>query len=445
MGDSGSSFHTVITMGGLAFSSGAEPLRTPRMPPNVYQHVKGECIRILLTIYDTVESPIDGPGKANFGDVDILLHGPKTTAIGKNEALEKIKTVLGAARLIIERGDGISGHCALPWPSQFSQETPKDGDNSVGACYIQVDVKVCSRIQELEWIAFKHAHGDLWNIIGSIIRPYGLTVDQSSLWLRIREVEKLNRNRAKIFLTSDKSVILEFLGLSEDAFNRGPFDSETDFFEYTTSCRMFWVRPEEPPSDPVLNEQTQETGASENPGKLKSNDRRRMKQRHVFARWQNEFISECREKGRFLTQQTTREKVTEEAMEKFGVREEFETRRDDFLRSRHEQNIFKDIIKPAIPPADPDIAASIVYRSNLVKALKRIIIDGEDRFGITPGEKLKDDNGFLITENVVDFINRKKDEVGAIAWEINKEKYEAKKARKLKLKAAEASQTSGSE
>ena len=84
------------TMGGLAFNKGTDALRTPRMPRCVYLHVKKECTRILQTLYDTVESPIDGPDKDDYGDVDLLVQGPKTATLGFRESMDKIGTALGA-------------------------------------------------------------------------------------------------------------------------------------------------------------------------------------------------------------------------------------------------------------------------------------------------------------------------------------------------------------
>ncbi len=60
---------------------------------------------------------------------------------------------------------------------------------------------------------FKHAHGDIWNLLGSTIRPFGLTVDEDALWLRIPEIEKFDRKKAKIRLTSDPVEVIRFLGL----------------------------------------------------------------------------------------------------------------------------------------------------------------------------------------------------------------------------------------
>lgn len=428
-------------MGGLAFNKGTDALRTPRMPRCVYLHVKKECTRILQTLYDTVESPIDGPDKDDYGDVDLLVQGPKTATLGFRESMDKIGTALGAFKSMVEKPD-VASHFALPWPSQFTNEIPRDEeDDSQKDSHIQVDVKICNDLQALKWESFKHAHGDAWIILGSIIRPYGITVDANAMWLRIPEVEGISRKRARVFLTEDIAETLDFLGLSHERFFEGEFESLQDMFEYTASCRMFWVRPEEPESDPATNKGTPEPGFSGNLDQLVSNDRRRMKQRPAYAMWQNEFIPKCREMGLFLEPETTREKVTEEALERFGAREQFESRRDNFLREHQRERIKNQMIVPAVHEAEDGSPHASVYRSCLVSALKRIILEDDERYGVLPEESLKDDNDFFDQDKVADFIKQNKDKVGETAFAIFKQNKE--ESRKQKRLSAAAGTTEG--
>ncbi|KAI9899406.1 hypothetical protein N3K66_005867 [Trichothecium roseum] len=428
-------------MGGSAFNKGTDPLHTPRMPRCVYLHVKKECTRILQTLYVTVESPIDGPDKVDYGDVDILVQGPKTATLEFQESMEKIGTALGASRSIIEKGD-VASHFALQWPSRFANEIPRDeADGSQKASHVQVDVKICKDLQELQWVYFKHSHGDAWSILGSIIRPYGITIDTTAMWIRVPEIEAADRKRARVFLTDDIAETLNFLGLSHERFFEGEFESLQDMFDYTTSCRMFWVRPKEPESDPVPNKEAPEPGISGNPGQLTSNDRRRMKQRPAFAMWQNEFIPKCREMGLFLEKVTAREKVTEEALEKFGAREQFENRRDNFLREQQRDRIKNQIIIPAVTDADDGNQDASVYRSCLVSALKRIILEGDEEYGVLPEASLKDDNDFFDQDKVADFIKRRKDEVGKAAFAILKQNRE--ESRKQKQSSGTVGTTKG--
>ena len=48
---------------------------------------------------------------------------------------------------------------------------------------------------------FRHAHADLWSILGTLIRPYGLTINHTGLHLRIPHLESLHKARAAVHLT----------------------------------------------------------------------------------------------------------------------------------------------------------------------------------------------------------------------------------------------------
>ncbi|KAF7548534.1 hypothetical protein G7046_g8642 [Stylonectria norvegica] len=640
-------------MGGSAFAAGKNPLFTPRMPKDVYEAIKARCHSLLREDYLCVASPIDGPGKNYFGDVDILLAWPKhsQSPASKHEILKTIAQTLQATQMIFDKGPNVAAHFAIPWPceeaivldgycdthteaehqleqslgshhqnidgrhilsnyrtieeweaydnqllqssqspatmrlrkrlglrnfltwvpvpltaihrqpehetlqkpsqatrslplntqSEFSPTSfsPRESEfqttaadrvvsgfereddrrtqhqntfqghtqlsndsncsvDQTGPCaklqkghdtadthetlltvtcfsnsqepailksksqlldvvgvaaqhrpldqsapenphssskqrqqqvsnsaqqrkqrFVQVDIRVCDSLEQLHWMLFKHAHGDIWNLLGTTIRPYGLTIDETSLWLRVPEIEPHNRHRAKVFLSSDPIDILKFLGMPIDGYWEEPFDSLEDMFEYTARCRLFWIKPLD------LDQQGIATDLQQDRNKLKANDRKRMNQRPGFRKWIEEFKPKCREEGRFLIKPTTREEVTTEAFAWFHVEKEFNSRRREFLLERQKDMIWNIVIKGAVPEvglSNPD-PRDILYRSCLVRALKRVIFEGDDRYGILPETTLKDEEGFYITEDVLDFIARKGDEIGLAAMRINNAAY----------------------
>lgn len=95
---------------------------------------------------------------------------------------------------------------AVPWPKQ------DDGEKK----YIQIDVHTCKDLKEWKFNLFHAAHGDLWSILGTTIRPFGLTVNDKGMYLRIPKIELLDRKKSMIFLTGKPGEILEFLGLNEE-------------------------------------------------------------------------------------------------------------------------------------------------------------------------------------------------------------------------------------
>ncbi|KAM6514710.1 hypothetical protein FSOLCH5_008950 [Fusarium solani] len=109
--------------------------------------------------------------------------------------------------------------------------------------HIQVDVQVFDSSSRLHYMLFHHAHGDIWQLLGNVIKPYGLTVDDKGLWLRIPEIEDGDRKRSKVWLTGDSDEILDFLGLPYTRYWTGPFRDLYQMYEYVANCITFWVPP----------------------------------------------------------------------------------------------------------------------------------------------------------------------------------------------------------
>lgn len=388
------------------------------MPKDVYEATKSRCEGILRGLYSLVESPLEGPNKKDFGDIDFLLASPKQNASSGSFAIQNIARALGAERTILNGGGDTAGNLAIPWPTDEANEKSNSSKR-----YIQVDVRVCETEHKLRWMLFKHGHGDLWNIVGSMIRHYGLTVDDNAMWLRVPELEQSNRKRARVFLTSDPSRVLRFLDLPMDGYWDKPFATTEDMFDYATRCRLMYVYP---------------VAAEPDAKKLKANDRRRMNYRPVFRKWVDEFVPECRRLGKFSERKFTRDAVTEEAFAEFGVEEEFNARRNEFLAERQRDFIWNTAIKGSIPESNVSNQESILYRSCLAKALKRIILEDDTRYGIVPETSLKDPNGTYNIEAVQAFITKYQEEVGKAAMLRQSNAY-IENMRKKETKAGEES------
>lgn len=413
-------------MGGSAFSSGLDPLFTPRMPPDVYRYVKGMLHARLRELFVCVASPIEGPAKTDFGDVDILVAMEKEPA-DEQSLLASVQRSLGSERAIIPKGPA-SANMAIAWPHHLLSP----GANP--RCHIQVDVHICRSLDEMSWILFKHAHSDMWGILGSIIRPYGLTVDEGAMHIRIPEIEKLNRNRAKIHLTSDAVETLHFLGLPVDIFWEQPFASAEDLFEYAARCRWFWVPPETSNGDG-----DEDAGVASYPGgeegrkRLKANDRRWMRTRSLFRRFFDEFVPGCRAAGRFsrprdgdLTTKQLRDLVRRDAFERFpAARSEYESTLASWCQEQEAGQVWNSCIQGNVPV---DLEPS--YRGAVCSALKKIILRGDESFGVVPAAPLQTTQGFWRLDQVSEFVREHWETVGAIAWNLQQERYRAHLAKK---------------
>ena len=243
---------------------------------------------------------------------------------------------------------------------------------------------------------FHHAHGDLWNILGSTIRKLGLTVNNIGLYLRIEDIELIDRKKSLVLLTKKPSEVLSFLALDEEQWWH-QFESAQAMYDYAAGCRYFWA-------DDEFKE------IEEDKKVLKHNDRKRMNLRPVFRKWVEEFIPECRASGKYNRQPLSREQVRADTFERFGVKDEYEQRLIVWRRERQMDEVWRDVIKGGLPTEDVDFE----LRGAAIRGLKAIIIEGELSDGITLPKPLKNADDFYDIDAVVEFVRDNWQHVGAI-------------------------------
>ncbi|KAI1655281.1 hypothetical protein F4813DRAFT_186628 [Daldinia decipiens] len=421
-------------MGGSAFSSGSNPLFTPRMSPKVYQHVLSTCHAKLRELFFVVATPIEGPEKKDHGDIDIFVaveknisfpsSGPDSTSLppSTRDSLKAAYFLLGAEHSIGEQPNAVN--LAIPWPNDL----PYEGTKGDEPRYIQVDLHLCNSVEHLQWMLVKYAHGDLWNILGSTIRPYGLTADEVGLYIRIPEIENLNKRQSKVLLSSDPIEILSFLGLKYDSTQwEQPFASMEDLMEYAATCRLFWVRPKQDGSA------TEADGGDFDRSKMKANDRRRMKGRATFRKWYDEFIPACRKAGRFTTPISTRDTVREDAFAQFpGTRQVYKNRLLEWRKEQQRQTLWQRVIKASIPEwqEGEEEHNRRHLRSLAASSLKKIVMQDDYSLGIHPPLPLRDPDGFYKEDLVREFVVDNWRRIGEAAWEESQKKYAERLAEK---------------
>lgn len=292
-------------MGGKAFTSGPTPLSTPRIPPELYHRLRDHYLSLLSTLYTQVATPVEAPAKASYGDIDILVSQSKDVCTPPTT--ENLVKTLSAVRTFRNSGSATTSF-VVPYPDHAEE-------------YVQIDVHVCSE-GTFEWQLFHQSHGDLWNLLGTTIRPFGLTANDVGLHLRIAEIEELNRKRAMLFLTSEPDDVIDFLGLDIDEYQR-PFDSVEAMYEYVVCCRFFRA----------------ETYVRDD---LKANDRKRMAQRELYARFVDVWVPE---NAHFIKtrvgrdRRLMREDVQEAALGRWRKRPDFERRVEEWRRESGELKV----------------------------------------------------------------------------------------------------------
>ncbi|MCJ1305321.1 hypothetical protein MMC08_008135 [Hypocenomyce scalaris] len=294
-------------MGGRAFSHLNPPLSTPRMPPTVYTTLRDKYVTLLSTIYKQVGTPLEAPEKASYGDIDILVASPLVPV-----PPPVLSTALAAKTSFTTPGSPTTSY-AVPYPE--SQDA-----------YVQLDIHICQP-ETFAFELFHQSHGDFWNIIGTTIRPFGLTANNVGLHLRVPEIETLDRKQSMLLLTSDPDATLDFLGLDRCRRWR-PFESVEELFEYAVGTRFFrkeaYVRTT-----------------------LKANDRKRMAQRELYRRFVEEWVAKLGEdddddeeaEGK---ESLNRESILDEALDIFKKRGEYEERVERWRMERRELSIKRE-------------------------------------------------------------------------------------------------------
>ncbi|PVH78704.1 hypothetical protein DL98DRAFT_516524 [Cadophora sp. DSE1049] len=459
-------------MGGSAFTN----LHTPRMPPQIYNLILTQTLLKVQKHFTHVSSPISAPGKLDYGDIDILCFGPLTPAYNpsvtpKAKVTETFARELGAKDWIVGKSgqgmnlaipwledidahDSLSNACHYEVEEVIEKDMKGQDENAVGDRFIQLDIHILPTLRSYSWELFHTAHGDLWNILGSTIRRFGLTVNNLGLFLRIPEIELLDRKKSMVFLTDEPNTILEFLGLDAERWWRS-FASQDEMFAYAAGCRMFWVKeklevgegegdvvgeiPAELSAEAHQNGEVNGTvhegqeGGTAGKKKLKHNDRQRLEKRPIFRSWIEDFVPTCRAQGLYLTVQTSREQIRDEAFENFGVKDEYEARLKEWKLERHKDELWRGVIKGSvtIEGVDPQ------FRAASVKYLKGVIMEGGVWAGKTVKASERDDEGKWDFEKVRIFVVENWEEAGRLGMAAQQKKalenMKAKAEKKAKL------------
>ncbi|KAI9750826.1 MAG: hypothetical protein M4579_006288 [Chaenotheca gracillima] len=373
-------------MGGQAFKqpgqNGEPGLYTPRMSPEAYYRLREKAIRILADgFYENVVAPIDAPEKETFGDIDLLVQGPLTDftaddlahALGaerhitqKNSPLTSFAIWDGYVEIVSPIGD-VNRDAGSSAPSQVQVDSPyaegggiqgelrgpKESSSSRKSVYRQLDVQVCPA-EDFAWGFFRQSHGDLWNLLGRLIQPYGLTVTTIAMLIRVPEIEETNRKESFLHLTNDPRKALEFLGLSPEPYWR-PFDRVDNLFDYVSSTRFFHF--------------PQEANEGSSLKARKKSDLIKKMQRPLYRRWFDEYLPSLAEKSRATshgaadrpqTEKIDREEVLHEALNTFNKQEEYDLMVSTWHSARIRREAWSKVA--AAIPLEPGDRLNLVLR-----------------------------------------------------------------------------------
>ena len=206
-------------MGGKAFAQGVSPLMIPRMPTEIYLLVRDATHKCVRSFFRNVATLLEAPDKATYGEIDVLVSDPFS---GNLPSIDTLTTRL-AARQSRSATNSPTTSFAVPYPGRFTD-------------FIQIDMHVCSCAM-FEWQVFHHSHGELWNLLGTSLRPFGLTANSEGLNIRIEEIEASDKERSMVLLTREPKRVMTLLGINIDKCTK-PFINMEEMYVLVTSCRF---------------------------------------------------------------------------------------------------------------------------------------------------------------------------------------------------------------
>ncbi|KAI4211880.1 MAG: hypothetical protein LQ351_005371 [Letrouitia transgressa] len=285
------------------------------MPPTLYFFLRDRYLTELLTFFVQVETPVEGPEKDSYGDLDFIASSPLPCF-----SWEALSQSLNAARSIKNAG---THSFAVPY---LDLE-----DN-----FVQLDVQVCPE-ERFKWTVFHQSHGDLWNILGPSMRLAGLVINDRGLYLRIPEIEGLNRKKGQLHLTSDTNEILDFLDLDRERYQQR-FETRDALFAYACGMRFFQPK----------------AYVKEN---LNTSDRQKTRKRELYRKFMDECLTPSQvESWRDLN--IEREHVSDEALQRFGKSKDLEDRLIQWRQGIEEQKRKRELYDRKRQEQETDNGAS---------------------------------------------------------------------------------------
>jgi hypothetical protein len=231
------------------------------MPTVVYDAVKARLLASLRQYFKYADSPIPGPAKIDHGDVDIFVCEAFDEKYRDPATLAKI---VGAKEWRRQGGGPI--HLVVAWPEDTTSntngtsnstaivtESGEDTESSSASTasndsssitpqaekkYIQLDITTLQSHTSYNWHLFFNSHSDLWPILGSLLKRYGLTARPPGLFIHIPEVLPHNRDKSLVKITDDPSLVLKYLELDEDTYWQGEFATKDDLCAYVATMKF---------------------------------------------------------------------------------------------------------------------------------------------------------------------------------------------------------------
>ncbi|KAF1917032.1 hypothetical protein BDU57DRAFT_575663 [Ampelomyces quisqualis] len=216
-------------MGGHAFHD----LHCPRISAEVYNQVKLQTTAALQKVFYHVVVPTEMPEKDNYGDIDFLVaspvHSPTSTNIDNFDWNGIVLALKHAMHTAHGRRGFLNPDCMY-----FAICAPGHEDEF----WVQVDVKVCFKPELFEWQTFELNYASNSKMIGSMVKPLGLTIDPEGLHVRVEDIEETNFPASMVWVSKDPRDVLKITGLDRRILDAG-FETKDEIYEYFAGSWLF--------------------------------------------------------------------------------------------------------------------------------------------------------------------------------------------------------------
>lgn len=199
-------------MGGHAFRN----LSCPRFSPEVYAEVKLQMTASLRIIFAHVVVPTEMPEKEDYGDIDFLVAAPHNSPTSTTMDSFDWAGTVSAIKSVFNTPHGRRG---VLNPSCMYFAIPAPGHEN--EFWVQVDVKVCFKPELFEWETFEYNYASNSKMIGSMVKPLGLTIDPEGLHIRVEDVEETNFAGSMVWMSKDPMDVLRITGLDRRIVDAG--------------------------------------------------------------------------------------------------------------------------------------------------------------------------------------------------------------------------------